>query len=621
MNLFKGRLRGVIESFSAAGTFYIMVLCVVIWALLVFVYDIFQAQIERETLQPRVFYHPVSDWFTFEKHAGTVEIVYASMFGPGEPVMRVRDHWIDRFEEEYGKRLSDEATRALTGEEKELVVTEVLRMVDRIAPRARRLLDDAEAETDGEKKDRMLADLDAWLVSEGFEYVRAGKDGGGVQDRWRKEFIAALETFAVGQSTSVDIRARVNVKVERRWQGRWVLSANRPRFLTGREVPDVIVGSKMELLALVQDDYAVALDDPLPGEALSPLDSPDTWAGVKRTWRDAFLPAMLEEGKYTFIDDLVRKDKVYLSPTWCNTVCMFYNKVLFKKAGVENVPRTWPEFIRVCEKLKTAGIAPLTADQAVYADMWMTWLVFRVVGPEDWESTICGVPADKPPQERRSEPKWTDERYVRVFSEIRRLRDNGYFKKGFRGLTWPASQRGFASGDAAMMICGSWLPQELGGYKDIEMQGNFELGCFSFPEWPGGREIDQKAAQASVYGLMVCRQGRATKHAVELVKYLSARDHPEMVHNNAQISCMTDGDFPPGLAGIADNFRNAAAIYNRMPTIYARRFNSSILMPLYTNFFLQEKGEKGYVTVEEFLERLQEETDKYLTGGGEAGFE
>ena len=38
---------------------------------------------------------------------------------------------------------------------------------------------------------------------------------------------------------------------------------------------------------------------------------------------------------------------------------LFYNKQLFKKAGIEQLPETWDEFIQDCLKLKAAGILPL----------------------------------------------------------------------------------------------------------------------------------------------------------------------------------------------------------------------------------------------------------------------
>ena len=600
--------------------FYVLSLVVLSFALVVLCYDLFQAEVKKGRGPPRIVCDFRTKKFTFQRPADTVRVVYASMFAPGEPVMRVRDHWMNRFEEDYSELLSEDATRALPPEEKRRFVADCLRNFRRVAQRASLRIRGWDEGTSPELMDELLAWLEERQILVRDDALQRTP---GEKRRLLEELAEGLLALADDEEAfeKVDVEVKRRVEVERRWQGRWVLSANRGRFLTGREVPDVIGGSKMELVALVEDDYAVALDEPLPGGEVSPLDGPDTYGDPTRRWRDAFVPAMLEEGRYPFIADAARKDKTYLAPLWCISYCIFYNKVHFRRAGIEKLPRTWPEFMEVCEKLKSHGIAPLTADQAVYADFWVMWLIFRALGPEAWETTITGVPADKPHRERTSTPPWTAPPYRRVFGQIRAMRERGYFKEGFRGLTWPASQRGFASGDAAMMICGTWLVQELGGYKDIESEGKVELDCFSFPVWPGGREQDQKAAYANCYGVMVCRQGKGTRHAVELVKYLSAKDHHDMVYKNAQISCMKDAGFSPDLAGIEEDFKNAPEIYERKPNVYARRFWALTLRPLYNRFFLKEKGEAGFLSVDEFLETLDRETRAYLDAGGEEGYE
>ena len=37
----------------------------------------------------------------------------------------------------------------------------------------------------------------------------------------------------------------------------------------------------------------------------------------------------------------------------------YYNKDLFKEAGIESEPQTWDEFLEDCKKLKDAGIQPI----------------------------------------------------------------------------------------------------------------------------------------------------------------------------------------------------------------------------------------------------------------------
>ncbi|EJW92714.1 Bacterial extracellular solute-binding, family 1, partial [gut metagenome] len=47
-----------------------------------------------------------------------------------------------------------------------------------------------------------------------------------------------------------------------------------------------------------------------------------------------------------------------------NVFAFFYNKDLFEQAGIEKEPTTWAEFLDVCQKLKDAGITPMTMDDA-----------------------------------------------------------------------------------------------------------------------------------------------------------------------------------------------------------------------------------------------------------------
>ncbi|MHC4718422.1 MAG: ABC transporter substrate-binding protein, partial [Planctomycetota bacterium] len=482
--------------------FYKMLLCVAIVAACVLGYDLFQAEVAGSGRVPRIRYDSASDTFTFRRPDVDIRIVYASMFGPGEPVMRVRNDWIGRFEEEYSDLLARKRGYTIGPEDKKQFVDRTLRRAGKIASKARSRLTTIDAEEEVGKRGQQVQALIDWLEAREVFLIplppKATDEDRLKALRGLVSGLGALTEDAAARK--VEVRPRL-VTVERRWQGRWVLSANRPRFLTGREVPDVITGSKMELLALVQDGYAVPMNEPLPGQEVSPLDGPDIWSG-REHWRDAFIPAMLEQGKYDFLDDPKIIGKIYLPPLCCSTYCIFYNEVLFRKAGIARPPRTWPEFIEVCEKLKAAGITPLTADADVYANMWQTALTLRAAGPELWEQTIAGVPDSNAPGGRRSSPPWTAEVHKQIYGAIRHIRANGYFDKDFRGSTWPAAQRGYAKGSAAMMISGSWLVQELSGYKDRASSEHFKLNCFTFPRWPGGREIDQNAVWASPYGMM-----------------------------------------------------------------------------------------------------------------------
>lgn len=54
--------------------------------------------------------------------------------------------------------------------------------------------------------------------------------------------------------------------------------------------------------------------------------------------------------------------KVYALPRSKSLIGYYYNKSLFEKAGIQEPAKTWPEFWENCEKLKAAGITPLSMD-------------------------------------------------------------------------------------------------------------------------------------------------------------------------------------------------------------------------------------------------------------------
>ena len=56
----------------------------------------------------------------------------------------------------------------------------------------------------------------------------------------------------------------------------------------------------------------------------------------------------------------------------------FYNKELFAKAGLEGPAKTWDEFFEQCEKLKAAGITPLsmdTVDSGWVTSLWLASMI------------------------------------------------------------------------------------------------------------------------------------------------------------------------------------------------------------------------------------------------------
>jgi ABC-type glycerol-3-phosphate transport system substrate-binding protein len=80
------------------------------------------------------------------------------------------------------------------------------------------------------------------------------------------------------------------------------------------------------------------------------LEKPDPYVAGNAHWKDIFLPGVVSTGT-------APDGKVYVLPTGITGTAIYYNKDVFKKAGVA-VPETWKEFMDIQQKIKDAGLIP-----------------------------------------------------------------------------------------------------------------------------------------------------------------------------------------------------------------------------------------------------------------------
>lgn len=165
-----------------------------------------------------------------------------------------------------------------------------------------------------------------------------------------------------------------------------------------------------------------------------------------------------------------------------NVFAFFYNKALFEQAGIKAEPKTWAEFLTVCQQLKDAGIVPITCDDA-YADCMIGYHLGRLVGEEKVVDIV-------------NNGKWDDPAVMQMAKDYEDLASKGYFSENIGSNVWPAGQNTeLALGEAAMYLNGSWLPNEV---KDMAGD-DFQWGCFSYPAVDGG----VTGTEAANYGAQV----------------------------------------------------------------------------------------------------------------------
>lgn len=113
---------------------------------------------------------------------------------------------------------------------------------------------------------------------------------------------------------------------------------------TANNAPDVMVASQIFSREDYKKGYVVDL-----GEY---IDEPNPYNDNK---------PLSESVKESLLNQCVDPDsgKITILPYGVNAIQIVYNKNAFEKAGIAEVPKTWNEFLEVCEKLKASGIVPM----------------------------------------------------------------------------------------------------------------------------------------------------------------------------------------------------------------------------------------------------------------------
>ncbi|MFB5189480.1 ABC transporter substrate-binding protein [Alicyclobacillus fastidiosus] len=137
------------------------------------------------------------------------------------------------------------------------------------------------------------------------------------------------------------------------------------------------------------------------------------------------------------------KGKTYGVPFAIQTMEVFYNKDIFKKYGL-SVPKTWADFLHVCQVLKSHNVTPIST---MGIQSWMLALNFDEIGATMLGNQFTQQLVDK-------QAKYTDAPYVDALSKYQSLAP--YFESNFKavGSAGNEQETQFALGNAAMVMDG-----------------------------------------------------------------------------------------------------------------------------------------------------------------------
>jgi raffinose/stachyose/melibiose transport system substrate-binding protein len=186
---------------------------------------------------------------------------------------------------------------------------------------------------------------------------------------------------------------------------------------------------------------------------------------------DDLYAAGLDKHIYPWSKERTRFDgKVYGVGNEVEFIGVYYNTEMFAELKLE-VPKSYEDFVKVSEAIKAAGKVPVSfGDQ----DGWPAFHIFSLfmnngVGKEKLEQMMSGAASWDDPA--------TVDAIKTFFVDANKA---GYLLPSTTAVNYDDSRNFFTSGEAGMMITGTWL------ISDITTNAKFKPGWFFLPKKGGG---------------------------------------------------------------------------------------------------------------------------------------
>ena len=169
----------------------------------------------------------------------------------------------------------------------------------------------------------------------------------------------------------------------------------------------------------------------------------------------------------TELDTVTIEDGVYGIPMDTQAWGVFYNKELFEKAGISDVPVTVSELKDCVEKLKASGITPFAAGYAT------EWTIGQFLG---YGASSILTPAAVELADDYKKGNWTFDQpgIDQAFDVLDLVADNTQDRPFDTDVS--GQYAAFAKGDAAMMLQGNWSILQI-----RELNPDIKMGMFPLP--------------------------------------------------------------------------------------------------------------------------------------------
>lgn len=299
--------------------------------------------------------------------------------------------------------------------------------------------------------------------------------------------------------------------------------------------------------------------------------------------------------------------KIYSMPRESSSFypAMYYNKKIFNDLGLEE-PTTYDEFLQVLEKIKEAGIVPISmANKENWTtQIFMTSGFSAMLGKDKVEEVYAKL--------RNNELKHKDvPAFVKILELYQDLYKKGYVNEDHMSTTYDASMDAVGAGKAAMMMNGEWIVSAI---KNLHPDS--EIGAFAVP-----LETGLIGSGAFVQGMFI---PKASKNIEMTKKVLDLWSQPEQLNiffaENPAFPAFNDvdsGDVPESVRGIVEDYINTGNYVTQYNQMFPEpsTLNGDYLWKYYQELTMMEK------TPLEVLEAWDKDVEDFMKSKKYPGWE
>jgi raffinose/stachyose/melibiose transport system substrate-binding protein len=202
--------------------------------------------------------------------------------------------------------------------------------------------------------------------------------------------------------------------------------------------------------------------------------------------------------------------KIYGIPFYPTVNTVWYNKIMFAEYGL-TPPKTWPELLTVCEKLKSKGIIPFTVGGK---DSWtilhaFMYMADRAAGAKLYQDAKAGrVRFDNPA-------------FVKAFAMLETLVKKGYYPPDALNLSYGDASQLMMKDKAAMMAMGNWHFTVITNESKTDLD---KWDFFTYPVLEGGKG-DANSILGAADGYSINKSCKNPEAAIKLLKFLVNKEN------------------------------------------------------------------------------------------------